>query len=199
MGGAQRSTFSDTLPTATEDLLDAAKSLPVNKLAGHFNSVSENFHGLHRLVSDSSPFLAGFEIKTAQEVGYVQPHQEYINFTHATDFIIIGCHGYSLCILQLLGRKLRWLFNLYFLLYTFLQKVREVTQFSPMKLVMVWHAFSKWLPWVFSQLLRRKFKYLVNFYFLQLSSIRYEKLPNFPAFASAQHVTEKQTCSPALL
>jgi hypothetical protein len=67
-GGEVGGTTLNILYTAIEDLLEAAKTVPETVLPGHFDSISDNFHQLHRLVADATLFLAGFEIKTAQEV-----------------------------------------------------------------------------------------------------------------------------------
>ena len=53
---------------AIEDLLEEAKSLPVNELPGHFDVISKKCQSLQRLVSDATLYLASFELKTAQEV-----------------------------------------------------------------------------------------------------------------------------------
>ena len=54
--------------TAIEDRLEVAKSLPKKELAGHFDAISEDFHKLHRLVSDADVHLASYDLKTSQEV-----------------------------------------------------------------------------------------------------------------------------------
>lgn len=62
------SALSFLVYTAIEDLLESAKSLPKDSLAGHFDLIAKDCHSLQRLVSDATLYLTAFELRTAQEV-----------------------------------------------------------------------------------------------------------------------------------